>query len=84
MAGLYIHVPFCKQACYYCDFHFSTDLRHRMELVNAMVSELESQKEYLTDEPIQTIYLGGGTPSLLAEKEINSLLGAVNKYFSIF
>ena len=83
MAGLYIHVPFCKQACYYCDFHFSTDLRHRMELVNAMVSELEFQKEYLTDEPIQTIYLGGGTPSLLAEKEINSLLGAVNKYFSV-
>ena len=50
MAGLYLHIPFCRQACYYCDFHFSTDLSQRVDLVNAMVHELIAQKEYLKGE----------------------------------
>lgn len=83
MAGLYLHIPFCRQACYYCDFHFSTDLSQRVDLVNAMVHELIAQKEYLKGETIKTIYLGGGTPSLLAKKEIDSLLSAVITHFPV-
>ena len=65
MAGLYLHIPFCKQACYYCDFHFSTDDHHILELCNAMAGELALQKNYLTGH-VQTLYFGGGTPSLLS------------------
>ena len=74
MAGLYFHIPFCKQACYYCDFHFSTDLTMRQSLVVSMVSELDLQKDYLGDQPVETIYFGGGTPSLLSPGEIELLL----------
>ena len=62
--GIYIHVPFCKQACHYCDFHFSTSLKHKSALVDAICKELEVRKNEL-DLPIETIYFGGGTPSLL-------------------
>ena len=82
MAGLYIHVPFCTQACYYCDFHFSTDTRSRGELCHALVHELVLQKEYL-DEPLQTIYLGGGTPSLLSEAELALLLGSIHTHYAV-
>ncbi len=83
MAGLYFHIPFCKQACHYCDFYFSTQLGHQQVLVDALCAELELQKKYLAEEPIETIYFGGGTPSLLSEKELSGLLAAVHKIFTV-
>jgi oxygen-independent coproporphyrinogen-3 oxidase len=70
MAGIYLHIPFCKQACYYCDFHFSTNQEFRGNIVQAMVQEIEMQKRYLEGEKIDTIYFGGGTPSLLDTEEL--------------
>jgi oxygen-independent coproporphyrinogen-3 oxidase len=83
MAGLYIHIPFCKQACHYCDFHFSTQLSNKGNLIKALIKEIEIQKYYLKGEAIKTIYFGGGTPSILSEIEINSLLNSVWKNFAI-
>jgi oxygen-independent coproporphyrinogen-3 oxidase len=82
MAGLYLHIPFCRQACYYCDFHFSTDTHHRSELVQALMRELELQKNY-TQEPIRTLYFGGGTPSLLTRDELSGLIDAVRENYSL-
>ena len=74
MAGLYLHIPFCAQACHYCDFHFSTSLHHRSSLIEAMVMEVDLRKDYLQGEPIDTIYFGGGTPSLLTLQELKILM----------
>ena len=82
MAGLYLHIPFCKQACYYCDFHFSTDDRHMPELCEAMVRELMIQKDYLKD-PVNTLYFGGGTPSLLKREEIDTLFNTIQTHYMI-
>ncbi|QHT69012.1 radical SAM family heme chaperone HemW [Rhodocytophaga rosea] len=84
MSGLYIHIPFCKQACHYCDFHFSTNLSTKNQLVSALVKELALQKEYLEKNTVlETIYVGGGTPSLLSEAELIDIFEAIHKYFSI-
>jgi oxygen-independent coproporphyrinogen-3 oxidase len=83
MAGIYIHIPFCKQACHYCDFHFSTNLKKQPEMVNALCTEIGLQKNYIQDEVVETIYLGGGTPSLLSQHELNSLFETLHKNFSI-
>jgi oxygen-independent coproporphyrinogen-3 oxidase len=83
VAGIYIHIPFCKQACYYCDFHFSTSLKYRDELVQALGKELALQKDYLLNEPIETIYFGGGTPSLLTAREIVFLLDEIHRLHSV-
>ena len=83
MAGIYLHIPFCKQACHYCDFHFSTNTRQRSAMVQAMAREVALQQDYLGGEEITTIYLGGGTPSLLTEAELVQLLEAVYRYFPI-
>ncbi|TBH73987.1 radical SAM family heme chaperone HemW [Aquirufa nivalisilvae] len=80
---LYLHIPFCRQACHYCDFHFSTVLSQREVMVNAMVQELEIQKDYLSNKQIDTIYLGGGTPSLLSEFQLNQLFDKINQLYSI-
>ncbi len=77
MAGIYIHIPFCKQACHYCDFHFSTSLKYKDELLQALIKEIQLQKTYLDGEVIETIYFGGGTPSVLSADEINLLIGTV-------
>lgn len=77
MAGIYIHIPFCKQACYYCDFHFSTSLKKKEALLYALVKEIELRKDALNSEVIETIYLGGGTPSLLSQQEIDMLIDTV-------
>lgn len=77
MAGIYIHIPFCKQACHYCDFHFTTSLAYKDDLLKALIKEINLQKDYLNGETIETIYLGGGTPSLLKAEEINALLDAI-------
>jgi oxygen-independent coproporphyrinogen-3 oxidase len=77
MAGIYIHIPFCKQACHYCDFHFSTSLKYKDELLQALINELYLQKGYLVGETIETIYFGGGTPSLLSADELNLLISTI-------
>jgi oxygen-independent coproporphyrinogen-3 oxidase len=77
MAGIYIHIPFCKQACHYCDFHFSTSLKYKDELLQALIKEINLQKTYLNNETIETIYFGGGTPSILGAEELNQLIGTI-------
>jgi len=83
MAGLYIHIPFCSQACHYCDFHFSTNLRTRSEMVDAIRKELELQRHYLRDESIATIYFGGGTPSLLHAGELKTIFNSIQQHFAV-
>lgn len=83
MAGIYIHIPFCKQACFYCDFHFSTSLKKKDELVNALVKELELRKDTFKNEVVQTIYFGGGTPSLLTIDELQLIINTVYKHYNV-
>ncbi|RZA00441.1 MAG: radical SAM family heme chaperone HemW [Sphingobacteriaceae bacterium] len=83
MAGIYLHIPFCKKACHYCDFHFSTSLAYKDELLQAMTAEIRLQKDYLAAETIETIYFGGGTPSLLTAGEINSLLDTITQLHTV-
>ncbi|MBB1148592.1 radical SAM family heme chaperone HemW [Myroides sp. NP-2] len=83
MAGIYIHIPFCKQACHYCDFHFSTSLKKKEDMLKALKSELVLRKEELNNETIETIYFGGGTPSILAVEEINALIEKVYELFVV-
>ncbi|MFD0748688.1 radical SAM family heme chaperone HemW [Mucilaginibacter calamicampi] len=83
MAGIYLHIPFCKQACYYCDFHFSTSLKYKDELLQALIKEISLQKNYLQGETIETIYFGGGTPSILNESELNHLLEAIHNNHTV-
>ena len=84
MAALYFHVPFCKQACHYCNFHFSTSLKHKTSILEAMLVELDLRKQELPSESIiNSIYFGGGTPSLLSSDDIKSLIERVNAHFII-
>lgn len=83
MAGIYIHIPFCKQACHYCDFHFSTSLKKKDDLVIALVKELELRQDELKDQVVETIYFGGGTPSLLTIDELHLLISEVHKYYNV-
>lgn len=82
MAGIYVHIPFCKQACHYCNFHFSTSLRHRDEMVAAICKEIDLQQDFLTDKKLTTIYFGGGTPSLLETSEINQILERLSQNYT--
>jgi oxygen-independent coproporphyrinogen-3 oxidase len=82
MAGIYIHIPFCKQACHYCDFHFSTQTDYRQNLVNALHRELQLQKLYLENKVVKSIYFGGGTPSLLTAHEISDLIATCYRNFN--
>ncbi len=82
MSGIYLHIPFCKQACYYCDFHFSTSLKKKSDLVTALVMELQLRKNELKT-PIETIYFGGGTPSLLTIDEIQLLLKTITNNYIV-
>jgi oxygen-independent coproporphyrinogen-3 oxidase len=79
----YFHIPFCKQSCHYCDFHFSTSLKYKEELLDAMLKEIELRASYLEDNKVESLYFGGGTPSILEAKEIDQLIGQVAKYFEI-
>ena len=84
MAGLYLHIPFCKQACHYCDFHFSTSLGLKSRLVDAIVREIELRRAYLpTDTTLKTIYFGGGTPSLLTADELARIFAAIHRHFAV-
>ncbi|WP_426432323.1 radical SAM family heme chaperone HemW [Winogradskyella sp. HB-48] len=83
MAGIYIHIPFCKQACHYCDFHFSTSLKKKGELVEALAKEIQLRKDEFKDVEVQTIYFGGGTPSLLTNDELRLLIEEVYKNYKV-
>lgn len=83
MAGIYIHIPFCKQACYYCDFHFSTSLKKKDEMVPALIKELHLRKNELKGQTIETIYFGGGTPSLLSNDELRMLIDEIYDNFKV-
>ena len=84
LAGIYLHIPFCRQACHYCDFHFSTQLKYKEELVNAMVKELTLQKNYLPRHiSFDTVYFGGGTPSVLTSEELNRIFDALLENYHI-
>jgi oxygen-independent coproporphyrinogen-3 oxidase len=83
MAGIYLHIPFCKQACHYCDFHFSTSQKYRPDLIQALAKEISLQAGYLGGATIQTIYFGGGTPSLLEAGEISFLLDTIAQHHHI-
>ena len=74
MAGIYLHIPYCKQKCNYCNFHFSTNTKNVNEMINAMLIEIENKKDYLFNQEIETIYFGGGTPSFIQTSHINSLI----------
>ena len=78
-----MHIPFCKQACTYCNFHFTTSLRFKDDLTKALVKEAEIEKEYLQDEGISTIYFGGGTPSILEIEDLQFILSGLFKNYSI-
>lgn len=92
MAGIYIHIPFCKQACYYCNFHFSTSLALKDEMINSLIKEIEIRSESANEsdmaiiskeEKIETIYFGGGTPSLLSQLEIQRLLSTIIEIYDV-
>ena len=83
MAGIYIHIPFCKKACTYCDFHFSTGLGNQGDMVKSIQQELEIRKDYLGRESINSIYFGGGTPSLLKMEELDSIFNTLYNHYSV-
>ena len=76
MAGIYIHIPFCKQACHYCDFHFSTNTKLKADLLVALKTELRLRRKEAEGWELNTLYLGGGTPSILSVEELADLLEA--------
>jgi oxygen-independent coproporphyrinogen-3 oxidase len=82
MAGVYIHIPFCRKACTYCDFHFSTEIKNKSAFVEALLREIVLQAGYI-DEPVTTIYFGGGTPSLLTGVEIDCIIEKLNSVFKL-
>src|SRR5262245_23378370 len=88
MAGIYVHIPFCKQACHYCDFHFSTSLRMKEPLLSAILREAAMQREFFSGlvppgQALDTLYIGGGTPSLLGHDEIARLLDTLRSLFPV-
>ncbi|MGZ0016142.1 radical SAM family heme chaperone HemW [Yeosuana sp. AK3] len=83
MSGIYIHIPFCKQACHYCDFHFSTSLKKKTELVNAIVKEIALRKDEFNNQTVETIYFGGGTPSLLSIDELLLIIETIFKHYKV-
>ena len=83
MSGVYFHIPFCKQACHYCNFHFSTSLKYKAELMEALKKELSLRTNELPAIPLNSIYFGGGTPSLLSPEEIGNLISSVRDHFTV-
>lgn len=83
MSGIYIHIPFCKQACHYCDFHFSTSMKKKEEMVLAIAKEIRMRKNEFENEVVETIYFGGGTPSVLHISEIRFLIDEVLAHYKV-
>ena len=84
MAGIYIHIPFCVQACNYCDFHFSTSLKTKNKVISSIIHELVLRKNYLKNDIVETIYFGGGTPSILNPTELAKIIECIFKHYNIF
>ncbi len=80
---LYLHIPFCKQACHYCDFHFSTNLSYKARMVAAIGAEIEMKEQYLSEKNLETVYFGGGSPSILSPQELESLLDVVRRKYNL-
>ena len=83
MSGIYIHIPFCKQACHYCDFHFSTNLKKKEEMVLALAKEIQLRKNEFQDAMVETIYFGGGTPSILSIEDLRFLIDEVYRNYKV-
>lgn len=83
MSGIYIHIPFCRKACHYCNFHFSTTHSHKQRVVEAIIKEIELRKNYLPTNKIESIYLGGGTPSILSQTELDSIFRVIYSNFEV-
>ena len=83
MAGIYLHIPFCKQACTYCNFHFTTSLRYKDDLVQALRKEIIAEKDYLGGEEVATVYFGGGTPSILSIDDCRSIINSIRENFPV-
>jgi len=83
LAGIYLHIPFCRQKCHYCNFYSLASFKYKDEFLKALHTEIILQKGYLANEPVETIYLGGGTPSLLSRTELDTIFNALYKYFNI-
>ena len=83
MSGIYIHIPFCKQACHYCDFHFSTSMKKKNEMILALAKEIQMRKNEFENEVVETIYFGGGTPSLLAIEDLRFLIAEIYSNYNV-
>lgn len=83
MAGIYIHIPFCRRKCHYCNFYSLASIKHRGEFLETLLKEIEIRGEYLQNENVNTIYLGGGTPSLLSKQEINQIITQIKNHFNV-
>ncbi len=83
MAGVYIHIPFCKKLCYYCDFYHVITPENNSTYINALLSEISFRREYLGNETVSTIYIGGGTPSVFSVKELETIINEVHKQFRV-
>lgn len=83
MAGIYIHIPFCRQACHYCDFHFSTSMKKKQEMITAIAKEISIRKNEFAGQTVETIYFGGGTPSVLTNQEIEFLINTVLENYTV-
>jgi len=83
MAGIYVHIPFCKKACHYCNFHFSVSLKNKNDFIQALLKEIQLQRNYMQQEPVSTIYFGGGTPSLLDKQDLLQIMEMLHAHFDI-
>ena len=83
MSGIYIHIPYCRQACHYCSFHFSTSIKNKANLVSSLIKEIELRHKELSQSTLDSIYLGGGTPSLLTDEELASIMKKIVTYWQI-
>lgn len=83
MAGIYVHIPFCRRACHYCNFHFSTSFKHKDPLINALLEEVSIQAQYLRGKRLETIYFGGGTPSALPPEDIEKIMLSLQQHHTI-
>ena len=83
MVGIYVHIPFCKKLCFYCDFYHVITRDNNFSFIEALLKEASSRKEYLKDETVTTIYLGGGTPSVFSVKDLKTILNHIHKEFRV-
>ena len=83
MAGIYIHIPFCKRKCTYCDFYTEVSLQFIPQIVDSIVKEIEIRQEYLQKQPVKTIYFGGGTPSVLNKEQFSLIFESIYKHFEV-